>query len=58
MKIQGGARTREGSGYAMTKPLILNHELTGHPEVPNMLRGFRDEKMHFADPASSAGGDN
>ena len=35
----------------MTEPLIDNRELTGHPEVPNTMRGFRDEKMHFADAA-------
>src|SRR5882757_223134 len=54
-KIQGDARTREGSARIMTK-LISNRELTGHPEVPQTMRGFRDEKTHFADSAGSAGG--
>ena len=56
-KTQEGARTREGSGCTMTE-LISNRELTGHPEVPNTMRGFRDEKNQFADPAGSAGGGN
>src|ERR1700722_8743703 len=49
------ARTREGSGCTMTKA-ISNRELTGHPEVPQTMRGFRDEKTHFADSAGAAGG--
>ena len=42
----------------MTELSIINHELTGHPEVPTTTRGFRDEKIHFADSASAAGGGN
>src|ERR1700722_7320764 len=56
-KIYNGARTREGSGCTMTKR-ISNRELTGHPEVPQTMRGFRDEKTHFADSAAAAGGGN
>src|SRR5579862_7184474 len=54
-KIQGGARTREGSVGAMTELSNNNRELTGHPEVPNPMRGFRNEKTHFADPAGGTG---
>src|SRR6202162_2725622 len=57
-KIHNGARTREGSGCTMTELLITNRELTGHPEVPQTMRGFRDEKTHFADSAGAAGGGN
>ena len=35
MKIQSGARTREGSVGPMTELLINHRELTGHPEVSN-----------------------
>src|SRR6266436_5370311 len=55
-KIQLRARTREGSVGPMTDLLINHRELTGHPEVPQTMRGFRDEKMHFAYLAGSAGG--
>src|ERR1700735_4726526 len=54
-KVHNGARTREGSVGTMTELSINNRELTGHPEVPQTMRGFRDEKTHFADPAGSAG---
>src|ERR1700687_6002936 len=33
-----------------------NRELTGHPEVPQTMRDFRDEKTHYRSPAASADG--
>jgi len=35
IRIQGGARTRDGSVGPMTELLINHRELTGHPEVSN-----------------------
>src|SRR5260370_34077925 len=55
-KILRATRTREGFGRAMKQ--FTNRELTGHPEVPQTMRGFRDEKTHSADSADPAGGGN
>src|SRR5579863_9836571 len=56
MNFQRGARTTEGSVRTMTNLSTDNRELTGHPEVPDPMRGFRNEKTHFADSAGAAGG--
>src|SRR5712692_5958266 len=52
-KIFAATRTREGFGRTMKE--FTNRELTGHPEVPQTTRDFRDEKTHHA-PAASADG--
>src|SRR5258708_28121807 len=55
-KILRATRTREGLGRAMKQ--FTTRELTGDPEVPQTMRGFRDEKTHSADSADPAGGGN
>jgi hypothetical protein len=42
----------------MAEPIITNRELTGHPEVPNTMRGFRDEKPRYALFPGGAAGDS
>src|SRR6266851_5894776 len=54
MKIFAATRTREGFGRIMKN--FNNRELTGHPEVPQTMRDFRDDKTHHAHPAASADG--